>query len=227
MKKIYFIVILVVIATAAVLVISGKKLPSIISPTISPSATPTSAELIKVSNVSSGQLIKSPFVVTGEARGYWFFEASFPIRILDADGLELGVVVAQAQSEWMTEDFVPFEATLVFKKPTTATGTIILQKDNPSGLPENDDELRINVRFDLENWPATPALGQCKPTGCSGQVCSDEDVVTTCEFKPEYACYQNAKCERQSDGKCGWTPSEELVACLYAAWSAEGGANPQ
>jgi hypothetical protein len=33
--------------------------------------------------------------------------------------------------------------------------------------------------------PSTPA---CRRTGCSGQVCADQEVVTTCEWKPEYAC---------------------------------------
>jgi spore germination protein GerM len=49
--------------------------------------------------------------------------------------------------EWMTEEYVPFEATLSFNPPQTETGTLILSKDNPSGLPEHDDELRIPVRF--------------------------------------------------------------------------------
>lgn len=62
---------------------------------------------------------------------------------------------------------------------------------------------------------ATAADGaQCRPTGCSGAVCSDEEVMTTCEFRPEYACYANATCARQSDGACGWTKSAELDACL-------------
>lgn len=64
-------------------------------------------------------------------------------------------------------------------------------------------------------------LNECKITGCSGQLCSDEDVRTTCEFKEEYACYKTAKCERQEDGKCGWTPTEELVACLSKVFKAE------
>lgn len=54
----------------------------------------------------------------------------------------------------------------------------------------------------------------CKVTGCSGQVCSDKDVMTTCEYLAEYGCYRNAKCERQTDGKCGWTETEELTKCL-------------
>ncbi|MCJ7786739.1 GerMN domain-containing protein, partial [Patescibacteria group bacterium] len=78
---------------------------------------------------------------------YWFFEASFPIKLVDEKGNELGIAIAQAQSDWMTEDFVPFEAELHFELPVTEKGTLILEKDNPSGLLENADELRIPVKF--------------------------------------------------------------------------------
>lgn len=55
---------------------------------------------------------------------------------------------------------------------------------------------------------------ECRATGCSGQICADEDVATTCEFLKEYTCYKTARCERQSDGQCGWTMSNELKSCL-------------
>ena len=55
---------------------------------------------------------------------------------------------------------------------------------------------------------------ECKRTGCSGQICADQDMISTCEYRPEYACYQSATCERQPDGKCGWTPTAELTSCL-------------
>ena len=55
----------------------------------------------------------------------------------------------------------------------------------------------------------------CYVGGCSSQVCSDRpDVITTCEWRDEYACYQGATCERQGDGQCGWTETPELLACL-------------
>ena len=54
----------------------------------------------------------------------------------------------------------------------------------------------------------------CFKTGCSGQVCADEEVVTTCEFRPEYECYKTAKCERQANGQCGFTDTPELRRCL-------------
>lgn len=57
-------------------------------------------------------------------------------------------------------------------------------------------------------------LAPCVKTGCSAHVCADHDVVTTCEFRPEYACYQAATCERQANGECGWTQTPELAACL-------------
>jgi hypothetical protein len=60
----------------------------------------------------------------------------------------------------------------------------------------------------------TQAMKPCLKTGCSSQVCSDKNVITTCEWRPEYACYQKAVCERQSNGNCGFTQTPELAACL-------------
>lgn len=57
----------------------------------------------------------------------------------------------------------------------------------------------------------------CMKTGCSGQVCSDEEVMTTCEFKQEYECYKKATCERQKNGQCGFTQTPELLRCLRGA----------
>jgi eight-cysteine-cluster-containing protein len=64
--------------------------------------------------------------------------------------------------------------------------------------------------------PAPAPTSECIKTGCSGTVCAEpgKDVMTTCEYKPEYACYQNATCARQAGGACGWTQTPELTACL-------------
>jgi len=105
-------------------------------------------DLIIVENPESNQLITSPLIVKGQARGLWFFEASFPVKLLDKNGNVIAAVAAQAKSEWTTEDFVPFEAILEFQKPETKEGTLVLEKDNPSGLPEKADELRIPVNFE-------------------------------------------------------------------------------
>ncbi len=61
----------------------------------------------------------------------------------------------------------------------------------------------------------SPAQAACYVGGCSSQICSDiPNVISTCEWKPEYACYHEATCERQADGACGWTETPELKACL-------------
>jgi cyclophilin family peptidyl-prolyl cis-trans isomerase len=105
------------------------------------------SDLIRVRRPRVNEIITSPVAIEGEARGFWFFEASFPIKVLDDNGKELGVGVAQAQSEWMTEDFVPFRAEVGFKAPPGNNGELVFEKDNPSGLPEHADEIRIPVRF--------------------------------------------------------------------------------
>lgn len=69
----------------------------------------------------------------------------------------------------------------------------------------------------LPSSPSSPTAKGCKITGCSGQICASEDVATTCEWREEYACYRTARCERQADGKCGWTMTTELTACLSRA----------
>ena len=89
---------------------------------------------------------------TGFAKGNWFFEASFPIVVVDWDGRIIGNGIATAKDEWMTEKFVPFEGTITFEKPAGAEerlkrGAVIFRRDNPSGLPQNDAALEIPVYF--------------------------------------------------------------------------------
>ena len=43
-------------------------------------------DLIRLDNPRPNQVLKSPLVIRGEARGTWFFEAVFPIVLTDWDG---------------------------------------------------------------------------------------------------------------------------------------------
>ncbi|MEY3784388.1 MAG: hypothetical protein RLZZ230_710 [Candidatus Parcubacteria bacterium] len=108
------------------------------------------SNLIRLDYPQPLETLTSPITVTGEARGNWFFEASFPIVVTDWDGRIIGEGQATAQNDWMTEDFVPFVATIEYNLPADAyakNGMLILKRDNPSGLPENDDALEIPVLF--------------------------------------------------------------------------------
>lgn len=107
------------------------------------------SDLIRVSSIAPGEAIASPLILTGEARGTWYFEASFPIAIEDAGGNVIGQGYAQADGEWMTEDFVPFTSIPITfaAQPAGSSGMVVLVKDNPSSLPEHDDYLEIPITF--------------------------------------------------------------------------------
>jgi len=114
------------------------------------SAVSQKDDLIRVTSPRPGETVSSPFSVTGEARGNWFFEASFPVFLTDWDGKIIAQGFAQAKGDWMTVDYVPFTATLTYTTDAQTykdSGTLILKKDNPSGLPEHDNALEIPVRI--------------------------------------------------------------------------------
>lgn len=105
-------------------------------------------DLIRVESPEPGAAVASPLVVRGEARGMWYFEATFPVVLTDWDGRIIAEHYAEAQGEWMTENFVPFEARLSFPAQESGSrGFLILKKSNPSGLPENDDAIEVPVFF--------------------------------------------------------------------------------
>ncbi len=101
---------------------------------------------IRVETPKVNAKIAGPLVVKGEAQGTWYFEASFPVKLLDEKGQVVAQTAAQAQGDWMTENFVPFEATLTFTA-TSGKGMLVLERDNPSGLPQNDAQVRIPVSW--------------------------------------------------------------------------------
>lgn len=93
----------------------------------------------------ANQTIKSPLIVEGQARGNWFFEASFPIELIDDQGKILGQSYVQAQSDWMTGNFVPFKGEINYQLAATTTGKLVLKNDNPSGLPQYDKKIEMPV----------------------------------------------------------------------------------
>ncbi len=117
--------------------------------TPTPSSTPLADDMIIIDSPLPNGVVTSPMKVTGRARGTWYFEATFPITLTNWDGLIIAETYATAKSDWMTTDWVPFEATVVFDADTrvSSRGFLILKKDNPSGLPQYDDAREITVFF--------------------------------------------------------------------------------
>ena len=101
---------------------------------------------VVVNSPGKDSKISSPLIVTGKAKGNWFFEANIPISIEDDKGNLLAEVGGEALGDWMTSDFVDFKATITFST-TAKRGRLIIRKDNPSGLPENDASFEVPVTF--------------------------------------------------------------------------------
>ncbi len=117
----------------------------------SPSAKPVyinaTSGVISVTTPTPDSVTGKEFEVRGSARG-WYFEGSFPVVVIDKDGKVLATTPAQAQSDWMTSEEVSFIAKI--KIPTNYIGkaTIILKKDNPSGLPKNDASMAFPITIE-------------------------------------------------------------------------------
>lgn len=115
----------------------------------------------------------------------WAGELS-PLFLINAVSFNKEIRLGTVNSKEVTESGYLFN----LKSATETTATIVVNKK--------------------EN-----GVDGCYIGGCSSQICSDQkDVVSTCEYREEYGCYANAKCERQSNGKCGWTQTSQLTECL-------------
>lgn len=97
----------------------------------------------------NNQIVTSPLLVKGQVTGAWFFEASLPIKLLDSQKKIIAESYALAQSDWMTTELVEFSGVLEFKNEeiTDENGYVIIAKDNPSALPENEVAIQLPVRF--------------------------------------------------------------------------------
>ncbi len=107
-------------------------------------------DLIQLNYPLPNQEISSPLEISGTARGLWYFEADFPVVLLNSQGDIISQGIATAQDDWMTEEFVPFTATLSFdisESEKGQEGRLIFKKDNPSGLAEHEDSLEFPVIF--------------------------------------------------------------------------------
>ncbi|KKU49606.1 MAG: hypothetical protein UX71_C0010G0016 [Parcubacteria group bacterium GW2011_GWA1_47_10] len=128
----------------------------------------------------------------------------------------VGVVVVAILGYWLyqtnknTDDNTP---TFVTNFSECAAAGYPVEESNPRQCRTPDGT--VYVEDTGEQGPVV--RDGCYVGGCSNTICSDEPgAVSTCEYRPEYACFSTATCERQASGKCGWTETEEFTACLSA-----------
>ena len=156
MKKVIYIIIgvLVVVGIGAFVFFEQKQTKTEEQNLVKEKITynNASSDLIKVKLPFPGAVVGKEFSVIGEARGYWFFEASFPAILIDKENNVLAISLAEAEPDpktgeinWMTEDFVPFKANVQVPPHYIGEATLILKKDNPSGLVENNASISFPI----------------------------------------------------------------------------------
>lgn len=91
--------------------------------------------------------VELPIKIKGGAKGTWFFEASFPLKLVNQRGNVIISSYVMTDEEWMREDFISFETEMTSDQIAGGASPyyLVLEKANPSGLPENADELSIPI----------------------------------------------------------------------------------
>ncbi len=135
----------------------------------------------------------------------------------------LAITVIAAGATWYVKEQIYQMNHVTETVLPISTVTII---DSEAEAPTEEPDTVVNPPVVKPNPPIIPPsnppvlAGACAVGGCSSQLCGEaadmEGMVTTCEYREEYACYQTAKCERQATGQCGWTETPELAMCLKA-----------
>jgi hypothetical protein len=100
---------------------------------------------LKVETPTPHARLTSPFKVSGQAPGFWYFEAIFPIALVDENGKLLAEAPGQAVDNWMTVQPVRFETEVKFTVTEETRAWLVFTKDNQSGEAVNDGEVRIPV----------------------------------------------------------------------------------
>lgn len=99
-----------------------------------------------LSSPLANEIVTSPLEIKGEARGTWFFEANLPLKLIDGDDNVIAEGYGTAQTEWMSEDYVPFTASISFETEENLI-YLLIEKSNPSGLLEYDDQIIIPLNL--------------------------------------------------------------------------------
>ena len=93
--------VIIVVLLGVLIFYNPAKAPG--SPT-SPLVTLVSSDgalMIPTSSLENNKLITSPFSLTGTVTGGgWFFEATFPVTLLDANGNVIASTTARAATDW-------------------------------------------------------------------------------------------------------------------------------
>lgn len=116
-------------------------------PTSPPQITKAIGEPV-VTSPQPNTTISSPLIVNGRAPGSWFFEGQLTIKLTDANHKPITQSIGRevTPGSWTSTTMVDFQGKLTFST-SAKKGLLIIENDNPSGLPENQKSYEIPVNF--------------------------------------------------------------------------------
>ena len=117
------------------------------APAAASSKAPLSAS-VSVSSPLPNASVGKTFTVEGVAPNGWYNEAVFPIQVRDGDDDLIASGQGMAESDWTVSGPVRFHATIRLSQTYSGPADLILLRDNPSGLPQNEDEVTIPIIID-------------------------------------------------------------------------------
>lgn len=157
-KSIGVILLLCIIGALVYIAIQQRKQSMVVSPIPSQSTPTQSSPIASIDDLSQempiitspviNQRVASPLTVEGTIPAGWMFEGSVPIRILDNQKqiIATGVAKEVVAGTWMSGEPVRFKSTIPFTT-SAQTGYLRVEKDNPSGLPENAKQFDLSLLF--------------------------------------------------------------------------------
>lgn len=107
-------------------------------------------DVVLVLDPDSGDTIGCGVTVMGTVPSSWVFEDNFPISVEDPEGNDVMAGYAKSYGDSMSQDKVDFSGSIKCIGVNCYSGDVflVIHKENPSGLTENDDSVRIPLIMD-------------------------------------------------------------------------------
>ncbi len=147
MKKtiITIVIILAVLIVLGLVFDWGRKVPDTGGNATSTATTTSDSDVI-VFSPKENEAVTSPIKILGKAKGSYFFEAVFPINLVDSSGNVISTNHAQAIGDWMVPGFVNFSSEITYDNATnTGRAMLVFKNDNPSGDSARDKYFYVPV----------------------------------------------------------------------------------
>jgi hypothetical protein len=106
-------------------------------------------EYIEVSSPQANEkIVGSSVNVKARVLAPWLSEAVAPIEVTDFSGKVLGTGQIVGPNDWMTRNgWMQIETKVDFKNNGAKKGFVVFKKDNPSGDPKRDQQVKVPVNF--------------------------------------------------------------------------------